>query len=59
MLEFKAESDVKQWVEKISIGKDGISEELSRCVTGDVNYRFVVTSFNKAFKELYRKIGFY
>jgi hypothetical protein len=50
MLEFKAESDVEQWVEKISIGEDDISKELSRCVTGDANYRFFETSFNKAFK---------
>lgn len=53
MLEFTAKSDVKQQVGKITIGEDGISEALSRCVTGDANYRFVVTSFKKAYKQNY------
>lgn len=51
MLESAAETMLNHGL-KILL-EDGISEDLSRCVAGDIKYRFVLTDFNKPFKQNY------
>lgn len=52
MLELATETMLNHGLKRFLL-EDEISEDLSRCVAGDVKYRFVLTDFNKPFKQNY------
>ena len=50
IFELVIKKDIRSWIETIPISEKKLSEGLTRCVGGDVKYRFVLIDFNKAFK---------
>ncbi|GMM36402.1 NADP-dependent alcohol dehydrogenase [Saccharomycopsis crataegensis] len=53
LLQLCADKDIKPWIEEIPISEQGTHEALTRADNGDVRYRFVLTDFEKEFKDAY------
>ncbi|CAK7902513.1 NADP-dependent alcohol dehydrogenase 7 [[Candida] anglica] len=47
MLKLAAEKDVRPWIEKIPISKEGVATALEKLDQGDVRYRSVLVDFDK------------
>ncbi|VEU22151.1 DEKNAAC103121 [Brettanomyces naardenensis] len=51
MLNFAAEHEIKPWVETIDINEENVSTAWKRMLDGDVKFRFVLTGYDKYFKD--------
>ena len=50
MLDFAAKHDIKPWIETIDISEENVSTAWQRMTDGDVQFRFVLTGYDKFFK---------
>ena len=51
MLEFVAEHKIKPWIETIDISEENVATAWKRMEDGDVKFRFVLTGYDKYFKN--------
>ncbi|GME89172.1 unnamed protein product [Ambrosiozyma monospora] len=51
MLQFAADHQIKPWVETIDINESNVKTAWERMDKGDVRFRFVLTGYDKHFKN--------
>ena len=52
MLELAAKKNIKPWVQLVDINEKNVSEVWQKMLDGDVRYRYVLTGYEKFFKNL-------
>lgn len=51
MFQLAVKANVKSWIQEIPISEEGCKEAVEKLRKNDVRYRFVLTGFDKAFKQ--------